>query len=134
MNPTRQNPVTILLVDDDPDFLCQMELQLRNAGYAVTTAADCREAEAQLAQAPPDLAVLDLMMDHPDDGFALCYHIKKKNPATPVILVTAVTSETGLEFDAATEEEKSWIRADAMLNKPVRFEQLTREIERLLRK
>ena len=42
----------------------------------------------------------------------------------PVILVTAVASETGLDFDAATAEERGWIKADAVLDKPVRFEQL----------
>ena len=77
-----------------------------------------------LAQTRPDLAIVDLMMEYKDSGFALCYHIKKKDPSIPVILVTAVTSETGLEFDAATEEERSWVKADAMLAKPLRFEQL----------
>ncbi len=57
--------------------------------------------------------------------------MKKKYPGMPVVLVTAVTSETGLEFDAATDEERSWVKADALLAKPVRFEQLKREIERL---
>jgi CheY-like chemotaxis protein len=72
------------------------------------------------------------MMEHMDGGFALCYHIKKKNGRIPVILISAVTSETGLEFDAATDEERSWVKADVMLTKPVRFEQLKREIDRLL--
>ena len=40
----------------------------------------------------PDLAIVDLMMEYKDSGFALCYHIKKKDPSIPVILVTAVTS------------------------------------------
>jgi hypothetical protein len=48
-------------------------------------------------------------------------------------LVTAVTSETGLEFDAATEEERSWVKADAMLAKPLRFEQLLAELRQLLK-
>jgi hypothetical protein len=49
-----------------------------------------------------------------------------------VILVTSVNSETGLGFGMATEEERSWIQADAMLAKPIRFEQLKSEIDRLL--
>jgi CheY-like chemotaxis protein len=63
----------------------------------------------------------------------LCYHIKRKDPGIPVVLLTAVTHQTGLEFDAVTDEERSWVKADAMLAKPVRFEQLEREIERLLK-
>jgi len=126
-------PPTLLVADDDPDFLDQVRLQLEAAGFAVRTAASQREAEALLAEGLPDLAVVDLMMENLDAGFALCYHIKKRDPRVPVLLVTAVTGETGLEFDAATDEERSWVKADAVLPKPVRFEQLVREIRRFLK-
>ena len=63
----------------------------------------------------------------------LCHRIRKKDPSIPVILVTSVNSETGMEFNAATDQERSWIKADALLAKPVRFEQLRREIDRLLK-
>jgi two-component system, OmpR family, response regulator len=71
-------------------------------------------------------------MEHTDSGFTLCHHIKKRYPDVPVIIITAVTSETGLEFDSYTAEERSWVKADSMLSKPIRVEQLLREIERLL--
>lgn len=125
---------TVLVVDDDVDFLEQQRLLLQAAGYNVIAAEGQKAAEKALQQTRPDLAVVDLMMEHMDGGFALCYRIKKLDPAIPVILVTAVTSETGLGFDAATDEERSWVRADAMLAKPVRFEQLKKEIDRLLAK
>ena len=73
------------------------------------------------------------MMERMDDGFVLCYDIKKKNADIPVIMVTGVSRETGMEFDAATDEERSWLKADVILAKPIRFEQLTREIDRLLK-
>lgn len=123
---------TVLVVDDDVDFLAQQQLQLQAAGFNVLTAESQKQAEESLKTAKVDLVIVDLMMEHLDGGFALCYHIKKTNPGIPVILVTAVASETGLEFDAATDEERSWVKADAMLAKPVRFEQLRREIDRLL--
>lgn len=120
----------ILVVDDDIDFLAQMEINLKGAGFDVVTAEGQQQAEAFLAKSRPDLAIVDLMMEHPDGGFALSYHIKKKDPKIPVILVTAVTSETGMTFDAATREERSWVKADAFLSKPIRFEQLLREIHK----
>ncbi len=123
---------TVLLVDDDSDFLFQQKLQLEAAGFQVLTAAGQQQAEEILAQHRPDLAVVDLMMDNPDTGFTLCYRIRKKDPSIPVILVTSVNSDTGLEFDMGTDEERSWIRADALLSKPIRFEQLKGEIDRLL--
>lgn len=123
---------TVLVVDDDPDFLAQQKLQLSAAGFAVVAGESQAQAEQLLADLRPDIAVLDLMMEHHDGGFALCYHIKRKYPDVPVIIVTGVTSETSLSFDAATAEERSWVKADALLPKPIRFEQLKREIDRLL--
>jgi len=79
-----------------------------------------------------DLAILDLMMENPDSGFVLGYRVRRSRPGTPVLLVTGVTGETGLEFDAATAEERRWVPADAVLPKPVRYEQLKSEVDRLL--
>ena len=123
----------ILLVDDDIDFLIQTKTQLKAHGFEITTAESLQEAEEILEKFRPDLAILDLMMEHSDAGFALAYHIKKKDESIPVILVTAVASETGLEFDAATNEERSWVKADAFLAKPIRFEQLLAEIKKYLK-
>ncbi|MCK9244876.1 MAG: response regulator [Candidatus Marinimicrobia bacterium] len=122
----------ILLVDDDIDFLVQIQTRLKAQQYDVITAEGQQDAEKILAETKPDLAILDLMMEQVDGGFALAYHLKQKYPDVPIILCTAVASETGIEFDASTDEERSWIKADVFLPKPVRFEQLAREIERLL--
>jgi CheY-like chemotaxis protein len=126
-------PKTILLVDDDEDYRFQQRIQLQGAGYKVIEADSKEAAEELLERVTPDLAIVDLMMEELDAGFTLCYHIKKRTPELPVILVTAVTHETGLEFDAATREERSWVKADAMLAKPIRFDQLRREIEKHLK-
>jgi len=127
-----QQQKTILIVDDDIDLLEQIKLQLLPLGYNVLTAESQAQAEQLLENHQPDLALVDLMMEHTDGGFALCHHIKKKFPNTPVIIVTAVASETGLDFDAATDEERSWVKADALLAKPVRFEQLKKHVEQFL--
>jgi CheY-like chemotaxis protein len=122
----------ILLVDDDEDFLYQHRIQLEHAGYRVTTATSRAEAEALADEAAPDLAILDLMMEQHDDGFVLSHHLRKKMPGLPVIMVTAVTAETGISFTPASGAERAWVGADAFLAKPIRFEQLRREVERLL--
>jgi CheY-like chemotaxis protein len=123
---------TVLLVDDDPDFLYQQKCQLEAAGLTVLSAENEKQAETVLATVRPDLAVVDLMMDNVDGGFTLCYHLKKRDPTIPVILVTSVNNETGLNFDAADPEQQAWIKADAFLSKPIRFEQLKKEVDRLL--
>jgi len=131
MNTTQPKKI-VLLVDDDPDYLLQEKIYLEKAGFEVVTAVNQHEAEALLSQCEPNLAVVDLMMETPDAGFTLCYHLRKRYPQLPVIMVTAVNQETGMEFATATADERSWIKADAMLAKPIRFEQLQREIDRLL--
>ncbi len=123
---------TILLVDDDEDFLYQQQLYLSKAGYKVVTAGGRKEAEEFAANGKIDCAVIDLMMEEQDGGFVLAHRLKRLNAALPIIMVTAVTAETGMVFGKADKGEKKWNEADVVLAKPIRFEQLEREIKRLL--
>jgi len=123
---------TILLVDDDYDFRLQHRLYLEGRGYTVWECAGAEEARRILEERRPDAVVADLMMEDDDAGFALCYFIKRRWKNLPVIMVTGVAAETGFDFDAATAEERAWVKADAVLAKPVRLEQLHGMIERLL--
>lgn len=129
---TAKQTATVLVVDDDADFLLQQKLWLEQAGYTVVTAETVAAAERTVATQAIDVCVVDLMMEDHDSGFTLCYHIKRAKPEMPVIMVTGVQGETGIEFDASTKEERAWVKADVLLTKPVRLEQLTAEIERLL--
>lgn len=127
-----QNKHSILVVDDDIDMLEQTRLHLEAAGYNVVSADNEKAATTLLDTFKPDLAVLDLMMENHDSGFILSYKIKKMDPSIPVIIVTAVTSQTGIDFDVTTEDESAWIKADAIIAKDIRYEQLIGEVERLL--
>ena len=128
-----ERPITVLVVDDNPDFLEQMKLELEVAGITVITADSGSAAAALLPDTHFDAAVCDLMMEHADSGFTLAHQIKRKDASIPVILVTAVAGEAGIPFDAASRAEHSWMSADTVLDKPVRGEQLRREIARLLK-
>jgi len=127
-----ETPKKILVVDDDIDLLEQVATILTGDGYEVRQAQGQDEAEEQLTAFIPDLAVLDLMMENMDSGFVLCHNIKKLYPGTPVIILTAVQAATGLDFKARSEEAGSWVKADVLLDKPVRPEQLKAEVRRLL--
>lgn len=124
---------TILLADDDPDVLEQVGIILAGEGFDVVSASSQQEAEELLLGIRPDLAIVDLMMEQTDSGFVLCHRIKKLYPETPVILLTAVTAQTGLSFDTSSEDARSWIKADKIMDKPVRAEQIRAEARRLLR-
>jgi CheY-like chemotaxis protein len=123
---------TILVVDDDPDIIEQLTLLIRSEGYTVAAAGSQEEAEQILMAVKPDLAIVDLMMEQMDSGFILAHEIKKLYPETPVIILTSVKSATGISFAAASEEQQSWIKADRLLDKPIRPEQLRNELSRLL--
>jgi DNA-binding response OmpR family regulator len=123
---------TILLVDDDYDYLFQTRFYMEKWGCKVITAEGQNEAEEILERMKPDIAILDLMMENDDSGFILSYKMKRKYPDVPVIITTAVSAETGMSFGMETEEDKNWIKADVYLEKGIRPEQLKLEIEKLL--
>jgi CheY-like chemotaxis protein len=122
----------ILVVEDDIDQLENVATILTAEGYEVITAQGQVEGEEALLTAMPDLAILDLMMENMDSGFVLCHQLKRLYPETPVILLTAVQSETGIDFSAKSKGSANWIKADVMLDKPIRPEQLRIEVRRLL--
>jgi CheY-like chemotaxis protein len=128
-----KNQKTILLADDDVDYLFQMRMQLERIGFKVILAESQREAEELFAIVKPDLAIFDLMMENEDSGFVLCYKMKRKYPDVPIILATAVSSETGFSFGVNSEDERKWIKADLYLEKGIRPEQLQNEIFKLLK-
>jgi CheY-like chemotaxis protein len=123
----------VLVVDDDPDILEQVELVLKTNGYEVKTAGSAADAEEALTFAQPDIAIVDLMMEQMDSGFVLCHQIKRLYPNMPIIMLTAVSASTGLDFKIKTPEAKSWIKADCILDKPVRPEELLNSVRKLLK-
>jgi CheY-like chemotaxis protein len=124
---------TILIVDDDVDILEQYTLMLKADGHKVVQASSLAEAEETILTVRPDLAILDLMMDEKDAGFVLCNQLKRLYADLPVIIVSNVTPITGLDFRPRNQEERSWVRADAMLAKPILAEKLRGEVSRLLK-
>lgn len=124
---------TVLVVDDDQDFVAQQEAVLKAAGCNVITADNREAAEKAIREIKYDAIIMDLMIDESDDGFVLCHIAKTLHPDRPIVMVTGVVAETGMEFDAATSEEREWIKADVLLNKPIRAEQLLKELTRLLK-
>ncbi len=126
--------ITILIIDDDMDYLWQAKMKLEQLGYMTVTAESQREAEMIMEKTRPDLAIVDLMMENEDSGFILSYKIKKKYPDVPVIILTSVAAETGYSFDIQDENNRKWIKADVFLDKGIQPDVLEAEIERLLQK
>lgn len=128
-----QDKKVILIADDDMDYLFQMRMHIESFGFEVITAESQREAERIIDNTKPDLAIFDLMMESDDSGFILSYKMKRKYPDVPIILATAVASETGMSFGVNTQNDKQWIKADLYLEKGIRKDQLHKEINKLLK-
>jgi len=122
----------ILLVDDDPDFRQRAKQSLQDAGYRVTEAEGEKQAYEIAQNKKFDLAVVDLILENSDSGFSLSYRFKKDNPKMPIVMLSSSVSEFGIEFSLESVAARSWIKADILLNKPIRTEQLLQAVRRLL--
>jgi two-component system alkaline phosphatase synthesis response regulator PhoP len=115
----------VLVVEDEASIASFVSLYLKNAGYAVRTAATGSEALAQVAAQDPSLIVLDLML--PDiDGIEVCRRIRKASDV-PILMLTArdedVDKIIGLE-----------VGADDYLTKPFNPRELVARVKSILRR
>jgi two-component system alkaline phosphatase synthesis response regulator PhoP len=116
---------TILVVEDESSIASFVALYLKNAGYAVKTAATGGEALAEVAAQKPALIVLDLML--PDiDGIEVCKRIRQTSDV-PILMLTArdedIDKIIGLE-----------VGADDYLTKPFNPRELVARIKSVLRR
>jgi CheY-like chemotaxis protein len=117
---------TILVVDDEPDVVELIEVNLTPRGYNVTAAYDGLEAVLKAQRTKPDLIVLDVMMEGMD-GLSVCEALHAQ-PATrniPVIILTAATGEMARMSSFAAG-------AADFVSKPFSPQDLCRRIARLL--
>jgi two-component system response regulator GlrR len=115
----------ILLVDDDPGLLRLLSMRLSAAGYEVSAVESGREALANLPIFRPQVVVTDLRMDGMD-GMALLDAVHERNPALPVIILTA----HGTIPDAVAATSSGGF---TFLTKPFDSKMLLEELERATR-
>ena len=96
---------TILLVEDEAHIVELLRIYLEQEGFRVAWASDGVQALALIAQRPPALMVLDLMLPKVD-GWEVCRQVRagKAAPDLPIIMLTArdedVDKIVGLELGA----------------------------------
>ncbi len=117
---------TILIVDDSPMIVDVFATMLQRGGYKPITSLSGEECLEVLKTTPPDLILLDIMME-PMDGWETLEKIKA-NPATrniPVLMLTAkpLTPEEANEYGPYIED---------YILKPTTHHQLYEAIERVL--
>ena len=83
-------PKRIAIVEDDPDQRGNYTDALERRGFAVDGYPSRPEALAGMKEAPPDLAILDIMLgEEMDGGFDLCRELLARDPELPVIFLTS---------------------------------------------
>ena len=117
----------ILIVDDHPDNVEVLKVRLDALGYRTAAAPDGETALQMVAESPPDLILLDVMMPHMD-GNEVARRIKgdKSLPYIPIIMQTALDSThskvAGLDAGA-----------DDYITKPINYAELQARMGAALR-
>ncbi len=119
----------IAVIDDDPDIREASTLVLNSKGYEVVTAGNPDEGYNLVIQKKPDLIILDVMMDEPDDGFFLAQKLRREKIKTPIIMYTSISKTIGLDF--ASDD---MVPVDDFVEKPISPEQLISKVEKILNK
>ncbi|MDR4504698.1 MAG: response regulator [Candidatus Scalindua sp.] len=119
---------TIVIVDDEPDIVALVSVNLKKANFKVEGCSDAESFYRFLEEQTPDLIILDLML--PDaDGLEICKYLKNKDPlfSIPIIMLTAKGDEMdkilGLEFGA-----------DDYVTKPFSPKELVARVKAVLRR
>ena len=118
----------ILIVDDDPDIVEACRLVLEREGYEIDGAASRTEGMKSLEGGSPDLLILDVMMEEPDDGLRMAREIRKAGHTFPIIMLTSVNAAMGLNID----KDEEMVPVDEFQPKPVDPQTLVAKVQKLL--
>lgn len=120
----------ILIVDDDPDIVEASQLFLEKEGHTVETASSRPEGMKKVESFKPDLLILDVMMQNPDDGFAMAQDLRRAGKAFPILMLTSVATASGLAFDKDAE----MVPVDDFQAKPIEPATLVAKVAELLKR
>jgi DNA-binding response OmpR family regulator len=118
----------ILIVDDDPDIQEACKLVLEKEGFEVECASSRAGGLAKIAASEPDLLILDVMMEEPDDGITMARELRKQGFARPIIMLTSVNAAMGLRID----KDDEMVPVDTFQTKPVEPSTLIDQVKTLL--
>jgi CheY-like chemotaxis protein len=119
------NPIKVMVVEDDKDFLYTIGYWLKSKGYNVVTANNGLEAVETIKKEPVDIVFLDLHMPVMD-GVEALKNIRKINKNLPVIIITAFATD-----ERISEAEKYGI--SGFFSKDKDFSESVTLIETILR-
>jgi len=122
MIATEETMASILIVEDDPKQLKLYGKALR--GYSLTCVSTGTAALAAIAEAKPDLVILDNILDEGEKGLDFLPKLKAVAAHVPVIMISGTLQIS--EKLAALQGPRS---AHYVLQKPVDLDELDRTVE-----
>jgi two-component system response regulator (stage 0 sporulation protein F) len=114
---------SVLVVDDEENFVDLLDWFLSNRGYEVRTALNGEEALELVEKAASDLALIDIRMGSMD-GLSLLGEMKQRQPEMKVIMMTAYPTTD-------TRRQAFGKGASAFFTKPVDLQELLSAIDDL---
>jgi len=120
----------VLIVDDDPDVVEVAKVLLEKEGHQVASGGTRAEGLAAVESFKPDLLVLDVMMEEPDDGLYMAQELRRKGFDRPILMVSGINQITGLDFD----KDDEMVPVDVYMEKPLDPRTFLKRVNELLRK
>lgn len=122
----------VLVVDDDPDFVEITRIILQAHGFQVASAASGSQAMEMMRKEPPDVVILDVMMQGATDGYQVSQmmHDEPQLSRIPVLMVTSIMSSP-LAAQFPTDE---YLPIDGYLTKPVNPTELVERVRGLVKR
>jgi NADH-quinone oxidoreductase subunit E len=120
---------TILIIDDDRDFVEAMTVLLNGNGYNTITAFESTEGIQKVKNDSPDLILLDMMMSYKTEGADTARIISEDAASRniPIILITGAHRE--MNFPIELKPDPAILPVRAIIEKPVKPESLLKLIE-----
>ncbi|HDP33487.1 MAG TPA: response regulator transcription factor [Candidatus Hydrogenedentes bacterium] len=120
----------ILIVDDDPDVVEALNLLLKEQGHETAEAYNRKEGMQAVASFAPDLIILDVMMEQPDDGLTMAQELRRNDFTKPILMLTTVSKATGLDIG----KDDEMVPVDDFQEKPISPALLKTKVAELLKK
>lgn len=118
----------ILIVDDDPDMVEAGRIVLEREGYSVESASNVADGLSKLDETQPDLLILDVMMEEPDDGLRFARQVRRTGNLVPILMLTSVNRAMGLQIG----KDEEMVPVDEFVEKPVDPDTLVAKVKWLL--
>ena len=126
---------TILIIDDDPDFVEIVKAILETKQYNVEYAYNPEEGLAKLEENPPDALILDVMMGKRAEGFIFARKMRKDSrfDKIPILMLTSMRQQTGFDFPGERIHSK-FLPVDDYIEKGVEPSVILEKVEQQLAK